>query len=217
VNLTFCLDLSSEKDITASKSMASSHPVSDEEGNAMDQDQQQGEENETDDILVSDDEISFTKQLTLQSHNQIASNVDKNLEHMSSEQHDKAVLLSTAQDILMVEHFKLTIPLQQQDGTHIASAAPQHKEEIRNKLLSLADRKQRAAGYRQYLPDTVRKFMRYWRCGYGLDQQNFTSSVVTVDSTIEERISGNNENEIAVSRVFDGNYEIAVPTSCLVR
>jgi hypothetical protein len=198
--------------------MASSHPVSDEESDTMDQDQQQGEENETDDILVSDDEISFTKQLTLQSHHHTALNVDKDLdEHMSSEQHDKAVLLSTAQDVLMVEHFKLTIPPQQQDGTHIASAAPQNKEEIRNKLLSLADRKQRAAGYRQYLPDTVRKFMRYWRCGYGLDQRNFTSTVVAADALIGEGHDRNNENEIAVSRVFDGNYEIAVPTSCLVR
>lgn len=51
--------------------------------------------------------------------------------------------------------------------------------------------------------------MRYWRCAYGVDQNSFYPS--SSSSPSEE-----NEQVIAISRVFDGSYETAVPTSCLV-
>lgn len=170
-------------------------PISDMSSGSVEQD-------ENEELLISDDEISFTKSLTIQdSHQHPRSSSHEQLAIIHQE---RAILLSTAQDVLVKEHFTLPIPVSSDDSVPVPVAM---KEEIRCKLISISDRKRRTAGYRQYLPDSVRKFIRYWKCGYGVDPMNCMSKTNEVS----------NEEEIALTRVNDGSYEIVVPTSCLVR
>lgn len=131
------IDLGSDELSKPSNAKQVSPINSDSEDDESQENQERNNEEDTYDEstqLISDDEISFTKQLTLEEREDKVENArttSNGSEVMQQHQQTtKAILLSTAQDVIVLEQFTLPVPPQsplQQHGTTATAATVQTK------------------------------------------------------------------------------------------